>query len=113
AIPAYARVGATGGNSSVAPSDFSMLHLADVPEPQPLGPGWVRVRPTLSGICGSDTSAITGHASLYLDPLTSYPFVPGHEVVGELEAATREGWERRRGGIVSGSVLLCARVPRA
>jgi threonine dehydrogenase-like Zn-dependent dehydrogenase len=108
-IPGYALVRATGGNSSIATSDFSMLHLADVPEPQPLGPGWVRVRPTLSGICGSDTSAITGHASLYLDPLTSYPFVPGHEVVGELDDGTRVVVEPALGCRVRGVTPVCPR----
>jgi threonine dehydrogenase-like Zn-dependent dehydrogenase len=108
-IPAYALVRATGGNSSVATSDLSMLHLADVPEPRLLGPGWMRVRPTLSGICGSDTSAITGHASLYLDPLTSYPFVPGHEVVGELDDGTRVVVEPALGCRVRGVTPVCPR----
>jgi threonine dehydrogenase-like Zn-dependent dehydrogenase len=108
-IPAYALVRATGGNSSVATSDLSMLHLADVPEPGLLGPGWMRVRPTLSGICGSDTSAITGHASLYLDPLTSYPFVPGHEVVGELDDGTRVVVEPALGCRVRGVTPVCPR----
>jgi threonine dehydrogenase-like Zn-dependent dehydrogenase len=108
-IPAYALVRATGGNSSIATSDLSMLHLADVPEPGLLGPGWMRVRPTLSGICGSDTSAITGHASLYLDPLTSYPFVPGHEVVGELDDGTRVVVEPALGCRVRGVTPVCPR----
>ena len=45
--------------------------------------GWVRVRPRLSGICGSDLATLHGHTSLYFTPLVSMPFVPGHEVVGE------------------------------
>lgn len=47
------------------------------------GPGWTRVKPLLSGICGSDLSLLTGRNSPYLAPLVSFPFVPGHEVVGE------------------------------
>jgi len=88
-LPAYALVRASRGHPAVATGDLSMLHLGDVEEPRLPGPGWVRVRPGLSGICGSDLSAITGHASRYLDALTSYPFVPGHEVVGVLEDGTR------------------------
>ena len=84
-IPRFALLRASGGNPTVATGDFSMLQLGDVEEPELPGPGWFRVLPSLGGICGSDTSAITGHVSLYLDPLTSYPFVPGHEVVGVLE----------------------------
>jgi threonine dehydrogenase-like Zn-dependent dehydrogenase len=43
----------------------------------------------LSGICGSDLSMIEGHASMYFDDVVSFPFVPGHEVVGELDDGTR------------------------
>src|SRR5438445_6950330 len=84
-IPSFALVRASGGNPEVATSALSMLHFGDVPEPSLPASGWLRVLPSLSGICGSDLAAIGGHASLYLDPLTSYPFVPGHEVVGVLE----------------------------
>jgi threonine dehydrogenase-like Zn-dependent dehydrogenase len=93
----------------VATSDFSMLRLGEVDEPLPPGPGWLRVLPNLSGICGSDTSAITGHVSLYLDLLTSYPFVPGHEVVGELEDGTRVVVEPALGCRVRGVEPECAR----
>src|SRR2546428_3147706 len=68
-----------------------MLKLGDVPEPVLPARDWVRVMPNLSGICGSDLAAISGHVSLYLDPLTSYPFVPGHEVVGVLDDGSRVG----------------------
>ena len=88
-IPAFAIVKASGGRPDVATSALSMLKLGDVPEPELPARNWVRVLPTLSGICGSDLAAIGGHASLYLDPLTSYPFVPGHEVVGTLDDGSR------------------------
>jgi threonine dehydrogenase-like Zn-dependent dehydrogenase len=52
--------------------------------------GWVRVRPRLSGICGSDLATLSGHTSLYFTPLVSMPFVPGHEVVGELLDPTED-----------------------
>jgi threonine dehydrogenase-like Zn-dependent dehydrogenase len=51
--------------------------------PGPDAAGWVRVRPRLSGICGSDLATLSGHTSLYFTPLVSMPFVPGHEIVGE------------------------------
>jgi threonine dehydrogenase-like Zn-dependent dehydrogenase len=60
------------------------IRLANRKDPEPLGPGWARVRPTLSGICGSDLATIGGKSSFYFSPLVSLPFVPGHEVVGEL-----------------------------
>jgi len=109
-VPRYALVRATGGNSTVATGDFSMLQLGDVEEPELPGPDWFRVLPSLGGVCGSDTSAITGHASLYLDPLTSYPFVPGHEVVGILEGdGTRVVVEPALGCRVRGIEPECAR----
>ncbi len=108
-VPAYALVRAAGGRPAVATSDLSMLHLGDVEEPDLPGRGWVRVRPNLSGICGSDTAAITGHASLYLDPLTSYPFVPGHEMVGVLDDGTRVVVEPALGCRVRGVEPECAR----
>ena len=108
-IPSYALVRASGGRPAVATSDLSMLHLDDVREPELPGRAWRRVLSNVSGICGSDTSAITGHASLYLDPLTSYPFVPGHEVAGELEDGTRVVVEPALGCRVRGQEPECPR----
>ncbi len=62
---------------------------ADVDEPTLPGSGWVRVRPRLAGICGSDLATIDGHSSRYFEPIVSFPFVPGHEIVGELDDGTR------------------------
>jgi threonine dehydrogenase-like Zn-dependent dehydrogenase len=108
-IPAFALVRAAGGRASVATGEFSMLQLGDVPEPELPAAGWLRVRPSLSGICGSDLAAITGHVSLYLDPLTSYPFVPGHEVIGRLEDGTRVVLEPALGCQVRGIEPECPR----
>jgi threonine dehydrogenase-like Zn-dependent dehydrogenase len=60
------------------------LRFVNKREPELPGPDWVRVRPLLSGICGSDLATISGQSSFYFSPLVSMPFVPGHEVVGEL-----------------------------
>ena len=108
-IPSYAIVRVAGGRPDVATSALSMLHLGDVPEPALPAANWVRVMPTLSGICGSDLAAIGGHASLYLDPLTSYPFVPGHEVVGTLEDGSRVVIEPALGCVVRGIDPPCPR----
>ena len=108
-IPSFAVVKAAGGRAEVATSSLSMLKLGDVPEP-PLPAGdWVRVMPSLSGICGSDLAAIGGHVSLYLDPLTSYPFVPGHEVVGVLDDGQRVVLEPALGCAVRGIDPPCPR----
>lgn len=86
-----------------------MLKLGDVGEPELPTPEWRRVMPVLSGICGSDLAAIGGHASLYLDPLTSYPFVPGHEVIGTLDDGSRVVVEPALGCAVRGIDPPCPR----
>ena len=86
-----------------------MLKLGDVAEPELPARDWVRVRPSVSGICGSDLAAISGHVSLYLDPLTSYPFVPGHEVAGVLDDGSRVVIEPALGCVVRGIEPPCPR----
>jgi threonine dehydrogenase-like Zn-dependent dehydrogenase len=65
------------------------LRLADIDAPELPGPGWVRVRPRLSGICGSDLATIDGTSSRYFEPIVSFPFVPGHEVVADTDEGRR------------------------
>jgi threonine dehydrogenase-like Zn-dependent dehydrogenase len=59
------------------------LRLVDIDPPIPLGPEWQVVRPRLSGICGSDLATVDGRSSRWFEPIVSFPFVPGHEVVGD------------------------------
>ena len=68
---------------------FGPLELVKDDPPVLPGPGWHRVRPLLTGICGSDLSTVEGHASVYFDDWISFPFVPGHEIVGLLGDGTR------------------------
>ena len=75
------------------------LRLADIDEPERPGPDWVRVRPRLSGICGSDLATIDGKSSRYFEPIVSFPFVPGHEVVGDTDDGRR---------VVLVPILTCA-----
>ena len=77
--------GAVGGARTAAAvaANLSPLRLITRPEPRVPADGWTRVRPILSGICGSDLGLLTGRNSPYLSPLISMPFTPGHEVVGE------------------------------
>jgi threonine dehydrogenase-like Zn-dependent dehydrogenase len=82
-----ARVASALGTSAavrVAPLEYRTVDAPELP-----GDGWHRVRTRLSGICGSDLSMIEGHASIYFDDVVSFPFVPGHEVVGELDDGSR------------------------
>lgn len=73
-----------GGGAKVGP-----LALKDIDPPELPGPGWVRLRPRLSGICGSDLATIDGASSRWFEPIVSFPFTPGHEVVGDLDSGER------------------------
>ncbi|MCP5027385.1 MAG: zinc-binding dehydrogenase [Actinomycetia bacterium] len=59
------------------------LKLVDEPAPMLPNDEWVRVWPRLAGICGSDLSTVDGQSSRYFEPFVSFPFVLGHEIVGE------------------------------
>lgn len=82
------------------------LRLVTLDEPRVRRRGWARLRPRLSGICGSDLGMLTGATSLYFSPLVSMPFVPGHEVVGELLEDCEDLPRGTR--VVMDSVLSCA-----
>ncbi|HEY0671624.1 MAG TPA: alcohol dehydrogenase catalytic domain-containing protein [Longimicrobiales bacterium] len=58
----------------------------EVDPPALPGDEWVRIRTALSGICGSDLSAITATDSFTLEPFGAYPFTFGHENVGVVDA---------------------------
>ena len=75
---------APGAGAKVGP-----LSLRDIDPPELPGPGWVRVRPRLSGICGSDLATIDGTSSRWFEPIVSFPFTPGHELVGDLDDGSR------------------------
>src|SRR5207253_6926703 len=88
-LPRYAAARAAGALAPGAGARVGPLRLVDVDPPELPGPGWHRVRPRLAGICGSDLSTVDGHSSRYFEPIVSFPFVPGHEVVGELDDGGR------------------------
>ena len=83
-LPRYEAARAVGNRfPGLLAGPITPLRLVHRDPPRSPGNGWVRVRPRLSGICGSDLATLSGHTSLYFTPLVSMPFVPGHEVVGE------------------------------
>ncbi len=73
-----------GSGASVGPLKLVETSSKDLP-----GEGWHRVRTRLAGICGSDLATVDGASSRYFEPWVSFPFIPGHEVVGELADGTR------------------------
>ncbi|MBO0841680.1 MAG: alcohol dehydrogenase catalytic domain-containing protein [Nocardioides sp.] len=60
------------------------LRLVTPDIPRVARPGWARLKVSLSGICGSDLGMLSGRTSLYFSAVVSLPFIPGHEIVGEL-----------------------------
>jgi threonine dehydrogenase-like Zn-dependent dehydrogenase len=81
----FAAAVVAGRLSPGAGAKVGPLSLRDVDVPDLPGPGWVRVRPRLAGICGSDLATIDGPSSRWFEPIVSFPFTPGHEVVGNLD----------------------------
>ncbi len=65
------------------------LELIEGDPPDLPGDGWVRVETILAGICGSDLATVDGRSARYFEPWVSFPFVPGHEVVGRLADGSR------------------------
>jgi threonine dehydrogenase-like Zn-dependent dehydrogenase len=88
-VARYAAAAVAGRLSPGGGARFGPLRLADVDPPELPTDEWVRVRPRLAGICGSDLATIDGHSSRYFEPIVSFPFVPGHEVVGDLDDGSR------------------------
>ena len=82
------RVGGVAGHGR---TKIGPLELRRFDDPAATGPAtaWHQVHTRLAGICGSDIALVEGHASTYFEDWVSFPFVPGHEVVGELDDGTR------------------------
>jgi len=107
-VPRLAAARVAGALSPGLGSRFGALRLVEQDEPELPGPGWERVRPLLSGICGSDLATVDGHASRWFEPIVSFPFVPGHEVVGATEGGRRVVVEPVLGCMARGVDPPCA-----
>lgn len=106
-LPRYAAARAVGNRMpGLLVGPMAPVRLVTRDEPVVHRPGWAQVRPLLSGICGSDLGAVTGSTSLYFSAVVSMPFVPGHEVVGELVEDCEDLPRGTR--VVIDPVLACA-----
>ncbi len=86
----YALSKALAPVSSSSALNLGPLKLKDIdPLSKPANEGWERILPRLSGICGSDLSTLSGKTSRYFEPLVSFPFVMGHEIVANNEKGER------------------------
>src|SRR4051794_29505904 len=71
---------------------LGMIERGNIPGMTEIAPGtralpradWVRIKPTLAGICGSDIGMILNRSSHALMPFITFPLTPGHEVVGTI-----------------------------
>ena len=72
-----------------AGAKWGPISLVDEDPPDLPGDGWHRVYPRLTGICGSDLATVEGRTARYFEDYVSFPFVPGHEIVGELADGQR------------------------
>lgn len=88
-LPRFAAARVASALGSGRGAGIGPLRLVGADPPALPGAGWQRVQPLLAGICGSDLATLDGVASRYFDDLVSFPFVPGHEVVGALDDGTR------------------------
>jgi threonine dehydrogenase-like Zn-dependent dehydrogenase len=105
--PRYLGARALGSKApGLVAGGLAPIRLVTQSDPEPVREGWARVKPRLAGICGSDLSTIAGKSSFYFSPLVSLPFVPGHEVVGELVDDCGDLVAGQR--VVMSSVLACA-----
>jgi threonine dehydrogenase-like Zn-dependent dehydrogenase len=81
-LPRFAAARVVSSFGSGRGAGVGPLRLVEQDAPEAPAGGWVHVDPVLSGICGSDLSTLDGRSSRYFEDIVSFPFVPGHEVVG-------------------------------
>jgi threonine dehydrogenase-like Zn-dependent dehydrogenase len=93
----------------VAPTALP-LTFRELDTPVARMPGWVLVRPALSGICRADLAML--HRTAGASVLTAYErpvvMVPGHEIVGVVEQTARTRWAREGHRVMVEPTLRCA-----
>jgi threonine dehydrogenase-like Zn-dependent dehydrogenase len=81
-LPRFAAARVVSSFGSGRGAGVGPLRLIERDAPAVPAADWVHVDPVLSGICGSDLATLDGRSSRYFEDIVSFPFVPGHEVVG-------------------------------
>ena len=110
-LPRFAAARVVSSFGSGRGAGVGPLRLVERDAPDVPAEGWAHVDPVLSGICGSDLATLDGRSSRYFEGIVSFPFVPGHEVVGTLadDAAGADGVPLAAGTrVVLQPVLGCA-----
>lgn len=89
---------------------LSGLRLREVDTPKLPSDDWVRIRPRLGGICGTDLAAIfqRNHPASIVRCFTTFPLLLGHEGVGVIEAVGSSGTDWQAGQrVVVEPMLSC------
>jgi len=81
-VPRFGAARVVSSISQRSATRVGPLTFGEIEEPTQPGPGWERIDTSLSGVCGSDLALAEGRASGYFEDWVSFPFVPGHEIVG-------------------------------
>ncbi|MDQ6921833.1 MAG: alcohol dehydrogenase catalytic domain-containing protein, partial [Candidatus Dormibacteraeota bacterium] len=75
--------------------------VSDVPTPEP-GPGEVRLRSAITGVCGTDLHIHEGGFD------SRYPLIPGHEIVGLVDSVGEGVGDLQVGQLVAAdNTVLC------
>ncbi|HEX5437631.1 MAG TPA: zinc-binding dehydrogenase [Gemmatimonadaceae bacterium] len=107
-IPTYVATLAAGALSErLFMGPHACTTYGDVPEPALPGDRWVRIRTRLGGVCGSDLNVVRLKASPSTSPFSSFPFVLGHENVGDVIETGPAVRRARVGDRVTVNPLLC------
>lgn len=89
----------------------SPLRYTEIPRPERPA-GWVRIAPSLAGICASDRKMLTvtelGRSLLAFYGLPRHGVVPGHEIVGTVLEADPDAGVREGDRVVAEPTLGCA-----
>jgi len=110
-LPRFAAARVASAFGSGRGAGVGPLRLVEHDAPALPGADWTHVDPLLSGICGSDLATLDGRSSRYFEEIVSFPFVPGHEVVGlvSVDATAADGSQLPAGSrVVLQPVLGCA-----
>jgi threonine dehydrogenase-like Zn-dependent dehydrogenase len=110
-IPTYLATLAAGAVSErlfIGP--HACTRYGTAAEPALPDDGWVRIRTRLGGICGSDLNVVRLRASPSTSPFSSFPFVIGHENVGDVIEVGARVRRVRVGDRVTANPLLCCEV---
>jgi threonine dehydrogenase-like Zn-dependent dehydrogenase len=69
---------------------LSHLQLEETPTPDLPSESWVVIKSKIAGICGSDLGFLQWKPMPASEPYFPLPFIPGHELFGEVEAVGKK-----------------------